>query len=778
MTVTPPTAAAPARSTHAVQSLMQFVRVVRYRQSVVIATTVAGLLLGAMYYSTATRKYQAKAALLVLQTGGDVTNAGMSAEGVRQGLMPTYERLFSSNVVLEGAIKYLGPEELIDLAGAGEERWLGILRAGLTATTLRQTNIIEISFRSKSPQAAIGVVHAVVRSYLDFMDKTHKGTAGQIIEVITREKVQLEQRLATKEQEVLATRKRFGDLGIRSGGTVVHPTVQRAISLNEAMVRTQQKRIELQASYGALMTAIQRGEDLQPHLLGLENTLGREFMMAGMGLGPRDLETQAQMEKTLLESQAELKTLQEYYGPAHPRVVAVQERIRATSGYLTQYQARAQQKTAGMRHAQLGPMLSQMVQQRLNETIQHENSLRQSFEQARREAVDLNGDMARLEILEHDLRWLRDLRDVLLNQIASVDLKQGHGDIRTAVVSEPVLPTSPVWPKLPMIAACCLLGGIAVGLALVYVLDILDDHFRSPDELRAQLGVQLLAMIRDTPPAGGEGLAALPAFVAPNATESEAFRTLRTTLGLSLRETNRLVVSSAEPGDGKTTVLANLAVSYAQAGRRTLLIDADMRRPGLTTLLGLKGQGGLSDVLVSTESVGTIGTQLVQTTQQSGLDVLPAGTRRPDSAELLASPRLAELLSWAESRYDQILIDSPPGLAASDASIIGRLVDGLVLIVQPQKSRRRMVIHAVETFRAMGVNLLGLVVNRIASAKEDSVYGYNYGYGYGYEYQDAAATPAAAPPVEDHDAAVVATTIEATPTADAQVAIMRPRRAA
>ena len=95
------------------------------------------------------------------------------------------------------------------------------------------------------------------------------------------------------------------------------------------------------------------------------------------------------------------------------------------------------------------------------------------------------------------------------------------------------------------------------------------------------------------------------------------------------------------------------------------------------------------------------------------------------------------MLAWAESRYDQILIDSPPGLAASDASMIGRLVDGLVLVVQPNKTQRRNVLHVAETFTALGVNLLGIVINRINSQKADSVYGYSFGYGYGYEYGDS-----------------------------------------
>jgi capsular exopolysaccharide synthesis family protein len=724
------------RATHALQGFMQFARVVRYRKGILIATLAIAAMLGGLYYSTAKRAYQAKASLLVLQTGADVTNTAMSPEGVRQGLMPTYERLFGSAVVLEGALRYLEPTQRADLEGATPDKWQHILRANLTASTQRQTNIIEVAFRSKTPSAAVAVVNAVLRSYLDFMDRTHKGTAGQIIEVITREKTQLEARLSAKETEVLETRRRFGDLGIRAGGNVVHPMVQRAISLNEALVKTQQKRIELQASQSALQAALRNGEDLRPQLLSLEGVIGREFLLAGFGMGTRDVESQTNLEQTLLESQAELRTLQGFFGPAHPRVMAVQDRIRITSTYLADYQSRLDQKLLGIRDKQLGPMLSQMVHQRLNETWQHENSLRTSFEEARHQAVNLNGDMARLEILEHDLRWLRDLRDVLLNQIANVDLKQDHGDIRTAVVSEPVLPSSPVWPKLPLVGACCLLGGLGVGLVVIYALDVLDDHFRSPEEMRAQLGIELLAMVRDMPGVG-TGLESLQVYQSPNAAESEAFRTLRTTLGLNKHESTRLVISSAEPGDGKTTVVANLAVSFAQSGKRTLLIDADMRRPGLTTLLNAKGQHGLSDLLVSKTNVHESGVEHIRTLGVEGLDFLPAGTRRPDSAELLASNRLAELLAWAESRYDQILIDSPPGLAASDASMIGRLVDGLVLVVQPNKTQRRNVLHVVESFTALDVNLLGVVVNRINSQKTDSVYGYNFAYGYGYDYGDS-----------------------------------------
>jgi hypothetical protein len=124
----------------------------------------------------------------------------------------------------------------------------------------------------------------------------------------------------------------------------------------------------------------------------------------------------------------------------------------------------------------------------------------------------------------------------------------------------------------------------------------------------------------------------------------------------------------------------------------------------------------------------------VRPTGLPGLDILPAGPRRPNPAEMLSGPRLPEVLAWAESAYDQVLIDSPPALAATDASIVGRLVDGLVLVVQPKKNQRRLVMRAAESLTAVGVRLFGVVVNRISGDKSDSVYGYGSGYGYGYGY--------------------------------------------
>jgi capsular exopolysaccharide synthesis family protein len=150
--------------------------------------------------------------------------------------------------------------------------------------------------------------------------------------------------------------------------------------------------------------------------------------------------------------------------------------------------------------------------------------------------------------------------------------------------------------------------------------------------------------------------------------------------------------------------------------------------------LELRTSSGLSDVLRSQQPVVEAAQERIQPLELDGLEILPCGPRPSNPAELLASERFSDLLGWAETVYDQVLVDAPPALAASDAAIIGRLVDGVVLVVRPDKNRRRLVVRALESFTSLGATLSGVVINRLTSDKDEGYYGYHYGVGYGYGY--------------------------------------------
>jgi capsular exopolysaccharide synthesis family protein len=425
--------------------------------------------------------------------------------------------------------------------------------------------------------------------------------------------------------------------------------------------------------------------------------------------------------------------LSEHYGPRHPLVVELQQSIDNTQQYLDNFQTNVSQRATDLNNETLGPALLNIVKEKLAGVHAYEAELTRHYQEVEAEAIRLNDRFMEVSLLQHDLDRLRQLHDTLLNQIANLDIRQNQADVRIAMVDEPQVDLRPVSPQLKMVVLFCLLGGCGAGAVLAYVIDLLDDRFRSPDELREELGAPVLAVIHALGSIG-EGDEAV---ADPSSVEMEAFRTLRTTLAFAGDERNRLVVTSSEPGDGKTTVISHLAAACGLAGRRTLLIDADMRKPGLSRLFRLRGRPGLSDVLRSHEDLDPLCAARIVATGMDGVDVLPCGPKPGDPLELLGRARFEELLGWAEARYDQVLIDTPPVLAASDSAVAGRLVDGVMLVVQPGKNSRRIILRAVDELQLMRVPLVGIVVNRVDADADDGYDGYGYGYGYGYGEDEA-----------------------------------------
>lgn len=727
------TAPGPAVWLHA---LLRFTRVVRFRWWLVAATLVATMLLGALYYASADRVYEAKAQLLVQQTGPVVVSQNVPQNALQAGILPTYEQLFTSTVVLEGALQRLSqlPQELRpDLLRQPRDGRVALLRRNLTVRSARLAEIIEIAYRSSSIEAAEAVVNAVLDSYLVFLKENHRDVAKELVTILQQEHRNVEQQLMTKERELLNAKRQFGDLGLRDAANKsMHPLVQRVVRMNEAMLEVQQTRLQLQASQAAIQGAAREGRDLRQQLFALEPLVGKEVVLAALGLSDNDSQTVAKLEQKLIDQQAELDTLTTHYGAQHPKVLQLSDAIQQSQVYLANYQRAVDQRSARLESPHLRRMLQDLVDQELQKAWSQEQELRRQYDQAQAEAVQMQGRLEEIAMVQREVDRLLSLNHTLMNRIDSIDINQNHTDVRVEIVSRPEASRHPVSPpRLLWVELACALGGLAAGAAVVYVVDILDDRFRTPEEMKSQLQTPILAMVGQLDTTQDSGVDSLQAYVAPDAVESEAFRTLRTALAFSAQELNAVAVSSTEPGDGKTTVLANLAVAYIQAGQRVVLIDADLRRPGLTRLLELKGRRGLADLITGDQPVATALAQQPPLSVLPGLDVLPSGTRPGDPTSLLASARFAELVAWAESHYDQVLIDCPPVLVASDATIVGRVAGGVMLVVQPHKNCRRLVIRAVDELQAAGLRLVGIVLNRLSAQSDHGYYGYGYAYGYG-----------------------------------------------
>ncbi len=716
---------------HPVQAILRFLRAVYYRKGIVIVALAASCLLGGLYYATVQRVYESKASLLILQTGDAGSwSAEMSGGKTAKDLMVTYKNMLRSETVAEAALKTLPAEHRDDLADAPRNKWVKIIQGNLAVSTVRDATILNLAYQSKDPDAAKAIVTCILFAYLDFMDRLHKNTADELLDILTKEKVGLEDQMHAKQNELIAVRRGAEELIIRDGdqGDVI---IKEVMSLNETWIEVHKNRLNAQSHLAGVEAAIRNREDLVEFALTISDAMGGDRFLHRLGLNPSDSHTTARLNQQLSEDRAKLQSDLQLYLPAHHRVREIQERIRVAEYHLQHRHQIRNAQLHQLSNADLAPLLLTTARQHFAQAAAHENLVRASYEEAKRTAIGLDGTRARLDMLQLDWNRLQRTYEIVQQRLKDIDLGQKSGTLRTSILSPPEVPTGPVWPRKSVVAVLAILFGLGAGLAIVYLQDLLDDRFRSPEELRTQLSLPVLAMVGKLETLTDRGMDAVHAHVRPNAAETEAFRTLRTALALAEDGMQRLVVSSSEPGDGKTTVIVNLATAYAQSGKRTLLIDADMRRPGLTPLLDLKGQRGLSTILREQLPLAEAASTNLYPNMIENLDVLPAGPRPVNPTELLAGDRFSELLSWAETRYDQILIDSPPALV-SDTAIIGRLVDGVLLTVLPEKNRRRAVIRAAESFPLMGIKVLGIVVNRIGGDKGEGYCGYSYGYGYGY----------------------------------------------
>ncbi len=711
-----------------IHAFIRLYRTLTYRKHLVVGSVVTCVALGIAYFLTAPRYYQSTAELMISDRKADELTS-MGEQIANENLMANQQKLVVSPVVIRNALAELPEQYLIDLARVPRRDWISNLASRLSAGVSRKGSLVEVSYRSRDPEAAAAIVSGVVNAYLAFVDQMHEGSAGETIKVNTDQLATTEADITSTQQELLSLRQRVGHLALGEQDDAIDPIVQRALKLNESWIEAQQRRLELAARSQALDNSIAAGEDLRQHLMVLEETLGQQMLVSSLGMSAEDIASIRDRERERAEAEREIQSLAPFLGPNNPRMIELRAKIEGIDHYIGNYRATAGQRVVGMAGEQLGPMLQELLRQSVKQATYEEEQKRAAFFEARDEATRQSSDLVLLRTKERDLVRLENYRDTLIDHIATTNSYLSQGPIQAVVVKDPLPEDRPVSPKLKVVGLLSLMGGLLIGVALAYVQDVLDDRFNSPEELSGQLGVPVLALVQRLQPLGGEGLTSLHAHMLPNAADSEAFRTLRTSLALNAEVADRLLVSSAEPGDGKTTITANLAVAFAQAGKRTLVIDADLRRPGMTALMGLKGRAGVNDILSSSEPAAELAARHVVKTDEARLDVIPAGLRRPSPAEMLASQAFIELLAWADSEYDQVLVDCPPVLAVSDAQIVGRLVDGALLVVRPDKNHRRLVTRACESFRATGSHVFGVVANDVSDFN-----GAGYGYGYGYNY--------------------------------------------
>ncbi len=395
---------------------------------------------------------------------------------------------------------------------------------------------------------------------------------------------------------------------------------------------------------------------------------------------------------------------------------ALSERRRAIQGYvegfMLDYRGRQQAVT------------------RLTEMVDRATAKLQNL-QLLKNKVDASND--RIQAKDRDRAAAQEEANLLLQ--ASQPLQVPDSVVVSSQAREPMTPYAPN-PRTNMIFG--LVIGVVGGLGLAFLLDYLDDTVRTKDELAKVADVPLLGIVPRIDGGSDTGKKDLFAHSEPKSTISEAYRGVRTALTLSPNASRQkvLLLTSAGPREGKTTTSINLATVLSYSGGRTLIIDADLRKPRIHKSFDLPNMRGLTNAII----VGDDPMQYVQRTVCEGVDLLPSGPIPPNPSELLGHPRMKEILTTFRGKYEYIIIDTPPIGAVTDAAVLATVVDGVILVVHAGKTRRQIVSRGLEQLRYIHANIVGVILNNLHVGRIRYNPGY-YQYYYYYSHYGAEDAP-------------------------------------
>lgn len=284
--------------------------------------------------------------------------------------------------------------------------------------------------------------------------------------------------------------------------------------------------------------------------------------------------------------------------------------------------------------------------------------------------------------------------------------EDGRSSVKVSLARPAEVPLSPSSPRMLLNLVLGAAVGLAFGLVAAVLRHHLDTRVKTTDAVRALIGMSPLGATLNERGSSKRPLVALNW----RSASAERYRTVRTALKFATvdRELRHFVVTSSASGEGKTTIAANLAISWAQAGSSVCLVEADLRRPGISSFLGIDGSLGLSDVVVGDSRLD----EVIVRWHHGMLSVLPAGSLPPDPAALLGSSAMASLIATLRDRYDVVIYDSPPLLSVTDGVVLGHQMDGVVLVVQCHATRPEQLTSSIEQLRSSRVDLLGTVLSR------------------------------------------------------------------
>ena len=545
---------------------------------------------------------------------------------------------------------------------------------------VRSSRLVDVSFVSSDPGTAAKAINTLADEYVAQNLDLRRQDMSKSLRWLSEELERQQHRVEQSERAMAEYRAGNNAGSLRDRENIV---IARLNQLNESATRARTSRAQR--------------ESLHKQVVALGASAAAETIPA-IASNPSVQSAKA----TLAELQRQKALLAERYGEKHPEMVTVLASIQDAARQLDVELTKAMD---AIRHDYESSMLE-------------ERTLAQALSDQQTVAADLDRKGVAYTVLEREAQSNRQLYETLLQREKELQVLANSRGNNVRLIDRAAMPSVPFAPDIRRSLMLGTLAGLLMAVGLVFALDSFDDTIRSAEDVTRKLGLPCLGLVPDVRPRSDRPV------VSPTASGDfgESIRSLRTSVAFSSDTAGSAVVlvTSAQPLEGKTTTACNLAMAMAYGGARVLLVDADLRRPSVHHGFGLENRVGLSDVLSGGAPVASAAYRL---SAPDNLWVMPAGGPPHNPSELLGSKRMERLIEQMRTGpFDWVIIDTPPVLAVTDASILARQATGVAFVLGSGMTRGRLAERAIETLAIGGPRILGAVLNRVAASRETYSY--------------------------------------------------------
>lgn len=581
-----------------------------------------------------------------------------------------------------------------------QARLLNVFNNKLTISPVRNTNLAHVVFESTDPQTAASVANTLSNAYIESYLEQRLSATQQASSWMTDRLTGLKSSLDQSEGQLQAFLEREGLVDIQGAAGVLNVQVLDELTTQNNEAR--RRRAEAETIYQQIQQ--------------LRNATGEQLLAVPAILNHQTLQ---ELRSSLNEVDRQIADLSQRYARRHPRMIALNSQRVEVVGNM---QRQAQQ-------------LVSSIETEYQTAVSNERLTQQRLDEAKVEYQDVSRKAVQMRELQREVETNRQLYETFFTRLRETDETDGF-KATPAIIVDPAIPAvQPSKPRRSLITAIALLAGLMLGTMLAFLRDMLDNTLHSPADIEERLHsttLGLVPMVKDNKIDTGNDKRAYMGFLDDSHSSfSESFRTIRTSLILSsIQQPYKLIaVTSSVPNEGKTTVAFNLAAALGQM-KKTLLVDADMRRPSLGRSMGHSNSSpGLSNYIAGTAELK----ECVYTHKAGNFAYMPGGHIVPNPLELLSAPRFEQLLQKLGSTFDYIIIDTPPTQAVSDALILGSMSDAVVYVVKADTTPINAVKSGLNRLRYANANVVGVILNQVDTDKQSAYYyhgGYYDTYGY------------------------------------------------